>query len=137
MMRNVLNFSFFSRFDSNVLQCSTCDSLLKIVGDQSIFDDCANCCRPDEKTQRFRSAVLQVDKRFLMAFPDIKSVIKSSKELKIGVEYSFGSRPMLLMYKNDGDEDPAESIPVHSWSKDTFQEYLASSLFRDETVGSI
>lgn len=91
-----------------------------------------SCCRPDEKTvQKFRRAVLQVDKRFLMAFPDIKAVIKSAKDLNIDVEYIFGSRPMLLMFENDGDEEPTESVPVHTWSKDTFNEYLSSSLSRD------
>ena len=114
-------------FDSNILTCKSCDSLLKVVGDENLYEDCKTCCTTESETiQKYQSAVLEIDKRFLGGFPEIAKIVKAAKKLKLEVRYSFGARPMLLLYKRDGDESYSEAIPVHSWSQESFKDYLST-----------
>ena len=115
-------------YDSTVLLCNTCDKILDIVGDEELVTDCKACCHVPVEQQKFKIAVIEIDKRFMMGLPELSSVIKSAKKLKLKVRYTFGARPTLLMYKSEDDDLPLESIAVHSWSKDTFQDYLSAHL---------
>lgn len=117
-------------YNPTTLSCSTCDIVGQILGEQSeAKSKCKECCINISPTteEKYRKAVLEVDKRSISYFPDIQAVIDKKKELKISIRYSFGS-PRLLMYKNTDDDEPTETLSVYSWTKDTFQDYLSNNL---------
>ena len=118
-------------FNSEVLLCKTCEQVGQVLGEQSdakakCLDCCVNTVGNDEK---YKKAVLELDKRSLNFMPDLKSIVDRKKELKLSVRYSFSS-PRLLMFKNSDDVEPSEVISVHSWTKDTFTDYLSSHLIK-------
>lgn len=115
-------------FNSLSLQCSTCDSMLRVVGDSVLHNDCTGCCQTPVSKATYQLAVLEVDKRFLTSFPNVKTFIealpkttkskkKDSKKISksIQVRYRFGVRPSLLLYNSKDDDIPADSISVSSW----------------------
>jgi hypothetical protein len=113
-------------FNKDTLQCTTCETLNKVVGDSDFYQECKSCCIvPTEEI--YEKAVLEIDKRILTYAGDIKKVMKSvKKEDKVDFEvrYKFGSRPTLLMYKKRSDESPSESVSVGSWEESLLSDYL-------------
>ena len=115
-------------YDSTVLMCSSCDSLQLVVGDEELYTECKECCQPDRVETKYEQAVLELDKRFLAGLPEIEAVVKMKKKLNLDVRYSFGSRPVLYMFKEEGDDSAEERISVSGWDKSTFVEYLKDHL---------
>ena len=116
-------------FDQTVLNCKTCDKILKIVGDEEIVEDCKACCKSyADVSQRYELAVLEIDKRILQSLPEFDKIIKEAKKLKLTVKYRYGSRPTLFLFKKSTDESPDDSISVHTWNADTFREFLSENL---------
>ena len=115
-------------FDSSVLTCASCDQLKDVVGDEELETECRSCCQEDVVDVKYEQAILEVDKRFLTGLKELAEVVKMRKKLKLDVRYQFGARPMLHMYKEEGNDVADESLAVHSWSKDTFKEYLKAHL---------
>lgn len=118
-------------YNPATLICSTCDSVGQILGEQSeAKKKCLECCvNLVNSEEKYAKAVLEIDKRAVGFFPELKAIIDKKKELKLTVRYIFGS-PRLLMYKTEdiSDEEPAEELSVHSWNQDTFKDYLKSHL---------
>lgn len=116
-------------FNPTTLSCSTCETVGQILGEQSeAKNKCLECCvNMATAEEKYGKAVLEIDKRSLGFFPDLQSVVEKKKELKLIVRYRFGS-PRLLMYKFADDDEPSEDLSVHSWTKDTFEDYLSSHL---------
>ena len=119
----------------NFPSCSVCSSVNKI--DVEFFEDCKLCCK--EKSSlllaKYDLAVLEVDKRFLPAFPDVQKIIEQSKKVGSGVDnlairYRFGSRPQLLLYENRLDELPSDTININSWTADVIEEYLKTMILK-------
>ena len=122
-------------FNPISLQCETCDVLLRVVGDEDLLTDCKKCCSRSAGKETFEKAVIEVDKRFLTSFPNLKPFVesiykKSSKSKRkekdqengnadklngVTVRYRFGSRPTLMLYKSKEDDVPAESLYIGSW----------------------
>ena len=115
-------------FDSSVLTCTSCDQLKNVVGDEDLESECRSCCQEDAVDVKYEQAILEVDKRFLKGLTELAEVVKMKKKLNLDVKYQFGARPMLHMYKEEGNDVADESLAVHSWSKDTFKEYLEAHL---------
>ena len=115
-------------FDSSVLSCTSCSSLKNVVGDEDLEKECTSCCQEDAVDVKYEQAIFEVDKRFLNGLSELADVVKMKKKLNLDVKYQFGARPMLHMYKEEGDDVADESLAVHSWSKETFKEYLKAHL---------
>ena len=115
-------------YDSTALMCSSCESLQLVVGDEELYKECQECCQPDRVEAKYEQAVLEVDKRFLSGLPEVQAVVKMKNKLNLDVRYSFGARPTLLMFKEEGDDLAEERISVYGWDKETFVEYLKGHL---------
>lgn len=113
-------------FNENTLQCSTCETLSKIVSNRDAYENCKVCCI-EKVEDLFGLAVLEVDNRYLAHMADLDAIVAKKDELKLKVKYRFGS-PVLKMYKASSDEEPAETIAVGTWNQDNFKEYLKSHL---------
>lgn len=140
--------------------CSVCDSLKRIVGSadasSAIIDECSSCCVTNAQDEVYKLAVLEVDKRFLQAFPSIKDLItkqkppknkgkagKTGKEaattapadppLPLQIRYKFGQHPHLLLYTNKDDEVPANTISVGNWDRALMKDFLDSHLKVEDT----
>ena len=117
-------------FNSQILKCETCDDILRVVGDQSLYDECQTCCIKKTEAVLFSKAVLEVDQRFVPSFQHLESIIKFIKESKetykskLKIKYKFGSAPYLHLYKEVGDSSPTESTSVVGWSFDDFSDYI-------------
>jgi hypothetical protein len=113
-------------FNVAVLSCETCDHMNKILDHTATYENCKSCCI--EKVEEvYEQAVLEVDKRYIAYMREISAVIENKQKLKLKVRYRTAT-PTLNMYKEKGDSVPAESIPVGSWDKATFEEYLSTHL---------
>jgi len=113
-------------FNINNLNCKTCDTILKILDHEIIYNNCKLCC--NEKIEEiYTYAILEVDKRFLPFMKDISLIVEKSDELNLIIKNKYGSAT-LLMYKDKSDEEPTESIIVSSWKMDMIEEYLKTHL---------
>jgi hypothetical protein len=114
-------------FNSNILQCSTCSYVSEFFGEESEgLTACKGCCI-QKVEEKYAKAVLEIDRRALPFFPELKAVVEKKKELKFTVKNRYGS-PRLLMYKLADDHEPSERMAVHNWNRDTFIDYLKSHL---------
>ena len=113
-------------FNPNTLMCSTCLQLRDIVPVSDAIKQCNECC-VKKIEEKYKYAVLEVDKRFLKALPEIAAVVKLKTELNLKIRYRYGPNS-LLMYKEKSDGEPAEVISVNTWSKDVFVDYLKTHL---------
>lgn len=129
-------------FNPSTLSCTTCDVVLRVIGDDKLHGECLQCCTKTAEEPKYERAVLEIDKRFTSSFSDIKKIISSinSKNKKtklkdgeieipmeVSVSYVFGARPVLHVYKSATDRSPADSISVMNWSKDVFADFFTSS----------
>ncbi len=117
-------------FNSLILQCNTCDHVAEILGDSSsAYLNCKSCCHAEtvKAQEKFKKAVLEVDKRSLPFAPDLQAVVDMKKQLKIQVRNRYGSA-RLLMFREIGEDEPSEVLSVHSWTKDTFVDYFKTHL---------
>ena len=136
-------------FNAATLSCSTCDVVLRVIGDDKLHGECLQCCTKTAEEPKYEKAVLEIDKRFAGSFGDIKKVIasinsknKKSKlkdgeieiPMEVSVSYVFGARPVLHVYKKVTDKAPAESISVMSWSKEVFSDFFTSSYAEPSTA---
>ena len=113
-------------FNSNNLNCKTCDYILKILDHEATYKNCKLCC--NEKVEEIYSyAVLEVDKRYLPFMKDLSSIVQRSEELNLVIKNKYGGAA-LLMYKDKSDKEPSESIIVSSWKVDMIEEYLKTHL---------
>ena len=66
-------------FNPSTLQCDTCESLSRVVGDEELYQDCSRCCASTNSDKDiYELAVVEVDKRFVEMFanlPDLLSAI--------------------------------------------------------------
>ena len=114
-------------FYSDTLQCKTCETLNQIVADAELYDDCVNCCIPPPVNENlYESIVLEIDKRYVDAYPSISSVLKKKKTLKLKLKYRFGVSPTLHLYQGRNDATAADSISISSWSQDTIEDFIKS-----------
>lgn len=135
-------------FNSESLTCATCSAILRVVGDEDLQQECLSCCTAGAEDEKYAHAVLELDKRFVAAFPDVGLILHSilakkegksgKKESKAGKDrlveipmqvahrYSFGARPTLHLYRSMEDTAPADSISVSTWSVDVFTDFFAS-----------
>lgn len=117
-------------YNINTLMCPTCAYIKEAIGGEAEGDAaikvCEECCINKEE-EKYKRAVLEVDKRYLKALPDIGAIVKMKSELKLKVKYRYGPSS-LLMYKEKNDYEPAETLSVNSWSKDVFIDYLKTHL---------
>jgi hypothetical protein len=117
-------------FNPTTLQCGTCESLNKIVGDVDLYSECKECCiTPVEEV--FEVAVLEIDKRMMSFAGEVKKAIKTMKKeskFDFTVKYKFGSRPTLQMFKAKSDDTPSDSIPVGNWDENMLTDYLKGHL---------
>lgn len=75
-------------FNSESLQCSTCERVLVTLNDDDIYQKCLSCCIQDEvrETTTYNYAVLEVDKRFTFdKNSDLNQIIKNKKALGLKV----------------------------------------------------
>ena len=76
-------------FNSESLQCSTCERVLVALNDDDTYQKCLSCCVQDEiqEITTYNQAVLEVDKRFLSfdKNSDLNQVIKNKKALGLKV----------------------------------------------------
>lgn len=127
-------------FNSQVLKCETCDDILRVVGDSSLFDECQTCCIKKADAVLFSKAVLEVDQRFVPSFQHLESIIKFIKESKetykskLKIKYKFGSAPYLHLYTDSTDSSPSESMSVVGWSVDDFGDYIKERLPSEVSV---
>lgn len=113
-------------FNSNILECSTCQYILKTLNHEATYDKCSKCCI-EKVEEKYNYAILEVDKRYLPFMKELSLVVESKNELKLKVKYKYGS-PTLYMYKDKLDSEASEVISVGNWKKDTFVEYLSTHL---------
>jgi hypothetical protein len=73
-------------FETTILNCKTCDVILRIVGDEEIVSDCKACCQTyADVSQRYEMAVLELDKRILPNLPEIEKITKQAKKNNLTV----------------------------------------------------
>lgn len=63
-------------FNSDTLKCATCDSVQRVVG-EDLGKECQRCCTKGEEEERYSYAVLEMDKRYLSAFPETAVILRS------------------------------------------------------------
>ena len=138
-------------FNSLSLQCETCETLVRVIGeDEELQKDCSRCCSTNTEDQ-YDLAILEVDKRFISAFPNIPDIVKtipSSKSKKkskedsgnsnvndaamkiqnrsISIRYRFGARPSLYLYRSKEDEEPDKVTYIGTWNMDDFVDFVTS-----------
>lgn len=118
-------------YNAAILKCSTCSHVRQVLGESDALSKCLMCCTDDKVEEvKYDRAVLEVDKRSLPFLPEISTVIKMKKDLNLRIKYDTVN-PRLAMYKSKEDAEAAEVIPVHSWTLDTFKEYLQAHLAAD------
>lgn len=110
-------------FNSELLPCSVCDKLSKIVGDTNMSDECQRCCFEEQSTL-YELAVLECDSSILPRFENVASVVKVADKLNLVFRDRMGARPTLLMYAERTDGEPAEIINIARWTADVITEYL-------------
>jgi hypothetical protein len=67
-------------FNSISLQCETCDAIARTLGeDDPLEAECLRCCSESEQDQ-YETAVLEVDKRMLISYPNLPDIIKAIPE---------------------------------------------------------
>ncbi|KAJ1424126.1 hypothetical protein B484DRAFT_100577 [Ochromonadaceae sp. CCMP2298] len=110
-------------FNSLVLTCDVCAQMHKVLSSADALAACLSCCADSE---RYASAVLQVDRRYLPFNPSLSEVVSKRAELGLRVRYRNGS-PALHMYRED-EEEIAESVGVSAWDLATFRDYLQAHL---------
>jgi hypothetical protein len=122
-------------FNPVSLQCETCESLLRVVGDQAYYEECLECCTIQSASEDlYEKASIQVDKRFVQSFPNLPGIIKSitnskgDAERAIKVEYKSGYRPTLSLYRTKDSLAPAESLSISSWNIDDFNSYITDHI---------
>ena len=129
-------------FNSETLQCPTCDVVQRVLDDIALTAECAGCCTPVEDAT-YERVVLEIDRRWVESFPDIKSLIKAVEAKKKGkgktadfvlperidvvVKYVFASRPQLSLFKKKSDTQPSDAINIMSWNRETLVDFLTSS----------
>lgn len=130
-------------FNSDTLSCATCSAVLRVVGSEELQQECLSCCTPGAEEERYSHAVLEVDKRFVAAFPELGVILRSilakkegksadKKERVVDIKmdvthrYSFGARPTLHVYRGKDDSQPADSLSVSAWTVDIFTDFFAS-----------
>ena len=70
-------------FNRETLKCPTCDVVQRVVGDDSLSEECRSCCSPEVNAEAvYTRAVLEVDRRFVESFPDVHKVIKAVEARK-------------------------------------------------------
>lgn len=123
-------------YNPAILKCATCEHVQQVLGESSeAARNCLRCCiKEDTEEVQFAKAVLELDKRSVPFLPDIAAVIEMKKELHLKVRYDF-TNPRLLMFKGADDKEPSETIGVHSWSVDTFKDYLQAHLISLSSKG--
>mmetsp|Transcript_7128 Transcript_7128/g.10619 ORF Transcript_7128/g.10619 Transcript_7128/m.10619 type:complete len:149 (+) Transcript_7128:36-482(+) len=117
-------------FNRDVLQCNTCERLLKVTDDNDLFEECQKCCSITGNDM-FQLAVLEVDRKMLHHYENIMTIAKSANELNLMLRHKYMARPTLLMYSERTDDEPAEVISVASWTADVMQEYLRTHVVSD------
>ena len=127
-------------FNSGALACSTCDVVNTVTGDLDLTDECQRCCDPllDQATgaaeEKYSSAVLEVDKRFLSAFANVEDMVARTKKKENGLDVGikvrsrFGVRPQLVLYRGSVI---AETIPITGWSVDDLKDFVKASIVLD------
>ena len=129
-------------FNSETLQCPTCDVVQRVLDDKALTDECAGCCAPVEDAT-YERVVLEIDRRWVESFPDIKALIKAVDAKKKGkgktadfvlperidvvVKYAFGARPQLSLFRKKTDTQPIDAINIMSWNRETLVDFLTSS----------
>lgn len=121
-------------FNPQVLLCSTCEHVQKVLGQQEVYDDCRSCCI-EKQEEVYEKAVLQMDKRYLPYYREMQDVIEQKESLRLKVKFLSGN-PMLLMYTKKDDTEAADTISVGTWRLDTFKEYLATHLISKQKRSS-
>ena len=150
-------------FNSQILQCSTCDTIKKVVvaqdGTQEVEDmlvsKCQSCCIETAKVEKFDSAILevfeyffiifvyvieylfimQVDKRFAAFYNHLSDILAARKELGFSLKNKFGAAPTLLMYRK-GSEEPADQINLANFDVGMVKEYLSDHLKKKDEKAS-
>lgn len=132
-------------FNSEALECGTCEVVLRVVGDEVLFNECKSCCNHSLQEDRYERLVLEVDRRFLDTFGDVKrliSIVEGRKKKKkvesitvlndlslaaLTVRYVFGARPTLHLYGKKSDTEPQDSLNVGPWTLDVWRDFLIST----------
>ena len=131
-------------FNSESLACGTCEVVLRVVGDEVLFNECKSCCNHSLQEDRYERLVLEVDRRFLDTFGDVKrliSILEGRKKKKkvestvlkdislagLTVRYVFGARPTLHLYGKKSDTEPQDSLNVGPWTLDVWKDFLIST----------
>jgi hypothetical protein len=129
-------------FNSETLECGTCEVVLRVVGDEVLYDECKSCCNHSLQEDRYERLVLEVDRRFIDTFGDVKrliSIVEGRKKKKkvestvlndlslagLTVRYVFGARPTL--HRKKSDTEPQDSLNVGPWTLDVWKDFLIST----------
>lgn len=123
-------------YNPQVLLCSTCETIAQVVPsvengvESTMLTNCKQCCIENKvsEDQKYKMAVLEMDQRYASFYPELQGVIKEKKKLGLTVKYKFGVSPILLMYTNKADANPADELSVSNWSQDTFRDFLSTHI---------
>lgn len=136
-------------FNSESLACGTCEVVLRVVGDEVLYDECRSCCNHSLQEERYERLVLEVDKRFVDSYGDVKRLIaivegrkKKKKKLEstvlndlsldgLTVRYVLGARPTLHLYGKKSDIEPQDSLSVGPWTLDVWKDFLISTTMKE------
>jgi len=118
-------------FNHEILECKTCELLESSISDKTLHQECSQCCTVKEVV-KYQHAVLEVDKRFLGAFPALQALIKRKAALGFKIRYRYNVRPQLYLYHEKTDEIAAETLSVGQWDESTFEDYLAQNVVRKD-----
>uniref|UniRef100_A0A0M3ICU9 Selenoprotein F n=1 Tax=Ascaris lumbricoides TaxID=6252 RepID=A0A0M3ICU9_ASCLU len=115
-------------FNSETLQCSSCNELPQFHLDQ-LVDDCNACCTPDEgemQHQKYPLAHIEICECNLGRFPQVQAFVKSDMVNQWGnhvkVRHVRGTLPTIKLKDVYGETQ--QTLNIEKWDTDTITEFL-------------
>jgi hypothetical protein len=114
-------------FNPQTLSCSICSKMNQIVNDESLTQECQNCCSEEglDAYETYELIVLEIDKNFLKQNEELSKFLKGIGN-QIVLRHKYLMSPTLLMYQERNDLEPSRRINIASWSLEEIQEFLKS-----------
>uniref|UniRef100_A0A7S2UUQ0 Selenoprotein F n=1 Tax=Fibrocapsa japonica TaxID=94617 RepID=A0A7S2UUQ0_9STRA len=115
------------------LECPTCDKIGVVLHDEEITRNCEECCKVPEVAAeiKYDKAVLEVGRSVLPLFPEVEGFYKNRRKQfsKLQTKLTrLAMRPVIHLYRDKHDEEPAESMGVSRWKEDSIVEFLDEKL---------
>ncbi|CAB1112704.1 unnamed protein product [Ectocarpus sp. CCAP 1310/34] len=113
------------------VSCSTCKRFEEIVADESLTDECLQCCQEAKSSsKKYASAKLVYDPRWLSADPELRGFVndRATDHPALELEPTLYAKTVLLMSEEGADADDVDVINIKRWKVDSIADYLNEHL---------